>query len=239
MTRFLFRAPWRSRNAARAVDSASLATGVALVRALAAFDTETAEHSAAVALYARDVALQLGADADSAAGIQLGALVHDVGKLSVPPELLLKAGPLDDEEWALIRNHPEAGARIVGGLPSSHTLLTIVRHHHERVDGRGYPSGLRGNEIPAAARIVGACDAYTAMTQPRAYRASLSPDDAIIEMRRNADAQFDSDVVEALITLLDSQDDDYRLARTPSFSAESQHDDLAEHTEAPRHAFAS
>jgi putative nucleotidyltransferase with HDIG domain len=238
VTRFL-RTPWRSRNAARAVDSASLATGVALVRALAAFDTDTAEHSATVALYARDVALQLGADADSAAGIQLGALVHDVGKLSLPAELLLKTGPLDEEEWALIRSHPEAGARIVGGLPSSHTLLTIVRHHHERVDGGGYPSGLRGNEIPAAARIVGACDAYTAMTQPRAYRASLTPDDAIIEMRRNADAQFDSEVVEALVTLLDSQDDDYRLARTTRFAAESQHAELAEHTEAPRHAAAS
>ncbi len=77
------------------------------------------------------------------------------------------------------------------------------------------------------------------MTQPRAYRASLAPDDAIIEMRRNADAQFDSEVVEALVTLLDSQDDDYRLARTPRFSAECQHAELAEHTEAPRHASAS
>ncbi len=96
MSRFL-RTPWRSRSAARAVDSASLATGVALVRALAAFDPETAEHSAAVALYARDVALQLGADADSAAAIQLGALVHDVGKLSLPVELLLKADPLDED----------------------------------------------------------------------------------------------------------------------------------------------
>lgn len=238
MNRFL-RTPWRGRSAARAVDSASLATGVALVRALAAFDADTADHSATVALYARDVALQLGADSDSAAGIQLGALVHDVGKLSLPPELLLKAGPLDEEEWALVRNHPEAGARIVVGLASSHTLLTIVRHHHERVDGGGYPSGLRGNEIPAAARIVGACDAYTAMTQPRAYRASLTPDDAIIEMRRNADAQFDSDVVEALVALLDSRDDDYRLARTTRFSADSQHAELAEHTEAPRHAAAS
>jgi HD-GYP domain-containing protein (c-di-GMP phosphodiesterase class II) len=94
VSRFL-RTPWRSRSAARAVDRASLATGVALVRALAAFDPETAEHSAAVALYARDVALQLGADADSAAAIQLGALVHDVGKLSLPVELLLKADPLD------------------------------------------------------------------------------------------------------------------------------------------------
>ena len=128
--------PWRSRSAARAVDSASLATGVASVRALAAFDSETAEHSAAVALYSRDVALHLGADADSAAAIQLGALVHDVGKLALPAELLLKAEPLDEDEWALVRGHPEAGARIVAGLPSSHTLLAIVRHHHERVDGR-------------------------------------------------------------------------------------------------------
>ena len=105
MSRFL-RTPWRSRSAARAVDSASLATGVALVRALAAFDAETAEHSAAVALYARDVALQLGADADSAAAIQLGALVHDVGKLSLPVEILLKAEPLDDAEWALVQGAP-------------------------------------------------------------------------------------------------------------------------------------
>jgi putative nucleotidyltransferase with HDIG domain len=238
MTRFL-RTPWRSRSAARAVDNASLATGVALVRALAAFDTETAEHSATVALYARDVALQLGADDDSAAAIQLGALVHDVGKLSLPAELLLKADPLDEDEWALVRKHPEAGARIVVGLPSSHTLLTIARHHHERVDGGGYPAGLRGSEIPAAARIVGACDAYAAMTQPRPYRASLAPDHAIAELRANADAQFDCEVVTALVVLLDSGDEDYRLARAQRFSAEHQHSELAERTEASRHAAAS
>ena len=116
LSRFL-RTPWRSRSASRAVDRASLATGVALVRALAAFDAETAEHSATVALYARDVALRLGADGDSAAGIQLGALVHDVGKLSLPVGLLLKPDPLNDEEWALMREHPEAGARILAGLP--------------------------------------------------------------------------------------------------------------------------
>jgi putative nucleotidyltransferase with HDIG domain len=231
VSRFL-RTPWRSRSAARAVDSVSLATGVALVRALAAFDPDTAEHSAAVALYARDVALQLGAEADSAAAIQLGALVHDVGKLSLPVELLLKADPLDEDEWALVKEHPEAGARIVGGLPSSQTLLSIVRHHHERVDGRGYPAGLRGSEIPAAARIVGAVDAYVAMTQPRPYRASLSPDDAIAELRRNADAQFDTEVVAALVWLLDAHDEDYRLARTSRFSAEHQHAELAERLEA-------
>jgi putative nucleotidyltransferase with HDIG domain len=238
VSRFL-RTPWRSRTAARAVDSASLATGVALARALAAFDSETAEHSAAVALYARDVALQLGADADSAAAIQLGALVHDVGKLSLPVELLLKADPLNEDEWELVRGHPEAGARIVGGLPSSHTLLTIVRHHHERVDGRGYPAGLRGSEIPAAARIVGACDAYAAMTQTRPYRESLSPDDAIAELRRNADAQFDAEVVAALVWLLDAGGEDYRMARAHGFSAEQQYAELAEHAEAPPQAAAS
>ena len=238
MNRFL-RSPWRSRSTARAVDTASLATSVALVRALAAFDAETAEHSATVALYSRDVALQLGTDADSAAAIQLGALVHDVGKLSLPVELLLKADPLDEDEWALVREHPEAGARIVVGLPSSHTLLAIVRHHHERVDGGGYPHGLRGNAIPAAARIVGVCDAYAAMTQHRPYRASLTPEDAIAELRRNADAQFDAEVVAALVWLLDSRDDDYRMARGPHFLAEQQHAELADHTEAPRHAAAS
>ena len=238
MSRFL-RTPWRSRSAARAVDSASLATGVALVRALAAFDSETAEHSAAVALYSRDVALHLGADADSAAAIQLGALVHDVGKLALPAELLLKAEPLDEDEWALVRGHPEAGARIVAGLPSSHTLLAIVRHHHERVDGRGYPQGLRGSEIPAAARIVGACDAYAAMTQHRPYRDSVTPDDAIAELRRNADAQFDAEVVAALVWVLDRGDEDYRLARAPRFTTEHQHAELAERAEAPRHAAAS
>jgi putative nucleotidyltransferase with HDIG domain len=238
VSRFL-RTPWRSRSASRAVDSASLATGVALVRALAAFDAETAEHSATVALYARDVALHLGADGDSAAVIQLGALVHDVGKLSLPVDLLLKADPLDEAEWALMREHPEAGARILTGLPSSHTLLTIVRHHHERMDGAGYPAGLSGADIPAEARIVGACDAYASMTQPRPYRASLTPAEAIEELRRHADAQFDAEVVAALVWLLDMGDDDYRLARSAPFSAEHQHAELAERAEAPRHAAAS
>jgi HD-GYP domain-containing protein (c-di-GMP phosphodiesterase class II) len=237
VNRFL-RSPWRSRTT-RAVDSASLATSVALVRALAAFDAETAEHSAAVALYSRDVALQLGTDADSAAAIQLAALVHDVGKLALPAALLLKAEPLDEDEWALVREHPEAGARIVAGLPSSHTLLAVVRHHHERVDGGGYPHGLRGSEIPAAARIVGACDAYAAMTQYRPYRESLAPDGAIAELQRNADAQFDAEVVTAFVWLLDSRDDDYRLARADSFRAEQQYADLVERSEAPRHAAAS
>jgi putative nucleotidyltransferase with HDIG domain len=209
------------------------------VRALAAFDAETAEHSATVALYARDVALQLGADADSAAAIQLGALVHDVGKLALPAAILLKADPLDEEEWALVREHPEAGARIVAGLPSSHTLLAIVRHHHERVDGRGYPQGLRGSEIPAAARIVGACDAYAAMTQHRPYRRSVTPDDAIAELRRNADAQFDAEVVAALVWLLDSEGDDYRHARGERFTTEHQHNELADRTESTAQAAAS
>ena len=209
------------------------------MRALAAFDAETAEHSATVALYARDVALRLGADGDSAAGIQLGALVHDVGKLSLPVGLLLKPDPLNDEEWALMREHPEAGARILAGLPSSHTLIAIVRNHHERVDGAGYPAGLRGTDIPAEARIVGVCDAYASMTQPRPYRASLTPADAIAELRRHAAAQFDAEVVTALVWLLDTRDDDYRLARSERFSAEHQHAELAERMEAPRHAAAS
>jgi putative nucleotidyltransferase with HDIG domain len=238
LSRFL-RTPWRSRGASRAVDRASVATGIALVRALAAYDADTAEHSAAVALYSRDVALQLGTGEDCAAGIQLGALVHDVGKLSLPVGVLLKPGRLTDEEWALMREHPEAGARILSGLPSSHTLITIVRHHHERIDGAGYPSGLRGGDIPAEARIVGVCDAYVSMTQPRPYRASLSPADAIAELRRCASAQFDAEVVTALVWLLDAHDDDYRLARGDSFSAERQHLELAERAEAPRHAAAS
>jgi putative nucleotidyltransferase with HDIG domain len=209
------------------------------VRALAAFDADTAEHSATVALYARDVALRLGADGDGAAGIQLGALVHDVGKLSLPVELLLKPDPLNAEEWALMREHPEAGARILADLPSSDTLIAIVRNHHERVDGAGYPSGLSGADIPAEARIVGVCDAYASMTQPRPYRPSLTPADAIAELRRCAAAQFDTEVVTALVWLLDARDDDYRLARSEQFSAEHQHAELAERMETPPHAAAS
>jgi HD-GYP domain-containing protein (c-di-GMP phosphodiesterase class II) len=102
------------------------------------------------------------------------------------------------------------------------------------VDGRGYPAGLRGSEIPAAARIVGAVDAYAAMTQTRPYRASLSPDDAIAELRRNADAQFDAEVVAALVWLLDSGGEDYRMARTRQFTIEDQHNELAERTGAER-----
>jgi HD-GYP domain-containing protein (c-di-GMP phosphodiesterase class II) len=107
------------------------------------------------------------------------------------------------------------------------------------VDGAGYPAGLRGTDIPAEARIVGVCDAYASMTQPRPYRASLTPADAIAELRRHASAQFDAEVVTALVWLLDTRDDDYRLARSERFSAEHQHGELAERMEAPRHAAAS
>jgi putative nucleotidyltransferase with HDIG domain len=199
----LLRTPWRSRSASRAVDSASLATGVALVRALAAFDADTAEHSATVALYARDVALQLGADADSAAVIQLGALVHDVGKLSLPVDLLLKADPLDDDEWALMRDHPEVGSDILRHIDFLDDAKVVVRHHHERWDGKGYPDGLSGEGIPVQARVFALADTLDAITTDRPYRQAASWAAARERIRAEAGTQFDPAIVAAYETVPD------------------------------------
>jgi putative nucleotidyltransferase with HDIG domain len=166
-------------------------------------DAYTGEHTRGVVQLALEVAGELGLDAHRRRCTEFGALLHDVGKLAVPKEIINKPGQLDDREWTIIKMHTIEGQRLlerVGG--TMREVGAIVRSSHERWDGTGYPDGLRGEEIPLEARIVTACDAFNAMTTTRAYRVAMPFQDALAELRGNAGTQFDPYVVEALLTVL-------------------------------------
>ena len=171
----------------------------ALIRALADLDGETYAHSLQVAATATELARRLGMQGDELIDIEFGALLHDIGKLCLPQRLLSKPGPLTEAERRLIRKHPDWGAGLVEDIPGLEEVVAIVRFHHERPDGTGYPRGLAYADIPIGARIVSVCDAYGAMTKTRPYRAALRHDAALAELERHAGTQFDPDVVEALI----------------------------------------
>jgi putative nucleotidyltransferase with HDIG domain len=170
----------------------------ALVKALAESDGDTYRHSLEVAATARAVGERLGLERAQLVEVELAALLHDVGKLRLPPHLLTKPGDLTEEERRLIRLHPDWGADMVARIPGLQAVALIVRLHHERPDGLGYPHGLTHERIPMAARIVSVCDAYGAMTKRRPYSAPLDLEDALRELERHAGTQFDQDVVEAL-----------------------------------------
>jgi diguanylate cyclase (GGDEF)-like protein len=174
----------------------------ALAAAIEERDGYTSRHSVEVVHLARGVAMLLGLPATQVDRIGQAALLHDVGKLSVPPDILRRAGPLSAAEWQVIREHPAAGERILLRIPELAPIAPLVRHEHERWDGTGYPDGLRGTQIPIGSRIVLACDAYQAMIVARPYRPARSPAEAVAELRRGAGTQFDPDVVEALLDLL-------------------------------------
>jgi putative nucleotidyltransferase with HDIG domain len=166
-------------------------------------DEYTGRHTEDVVALAVRVAERLGLDEETRRAVELGALLHDIGKIAVPDEIINKPGPLDDDEWAIMRTHTIEGQRMlerVGGLLASVGL--VVRASHERWDGGGYPDGLAGEEIPVAARIVSACDAYNAMTTDRSYRKALPIEVAIAELEANAGTQFAPEVVRALVEVL-------------------------------------
>ena len=174
----------------------------ALAAAIEERDNYTHEHSEEVVQLARGVAMLLGLQTDQAERIAHAALLHDVGKLAVPNEILHKPGPLTPEEWLVMADHPVAGERILLRIPALAMIAPIVRHEHEHWDGSGYPDGLSGRMIPIGSRIILACDAYHAMITDRPYRAAMSPDEAAAELQRCVGMQFDPEVVEALLDLL-------------------------------------
>lgn len=171
----------------------------AFIRALDAIDGATARHSEKVAEYATSIAQQLRLAPAQVDRVRWAALLHDVGKLSVPVDILTKAGPLNEDEWAIVRRHPLESVRIVRDVTRLHGVLAAVRHHHERVDGRGYPDGVRGEQFPLEARIISVADAFDAMTSDRPYRRALSVEEAYEELRANVGSQFDAKVVSAFI----------------------------------------
>ncbi len=169
---------------------------LALAAAIEARDLETADHCRSLGVYGERVAWALGLDPAMRTTIRIGGFLHDVGKIGVPDRILLKPGKLTDEEMAEMRRHTVIGADLLAVHESLSGIGTIVRHHHERWDGCGYPDRLAGREIPVGARIVSVGDAFSAMTTDRPYRKALSYEQAWDELARGAGTQFDPEVVE-------------------------------------------
>ncbi len=171
----------------------------AFARLLEVRSEHAARHSDRVARLALAVAGRLGLGADREPVLRAAARLHDVGMIGVPDRILLKDRPLDQDEWAVLRCHPVWGAEALAGMPGLEETATVVRFHHERWDGRGYPDGLAGEAIPLESRIIGACDAYCSMTAERPYRGALSPFKARTLVRGAAGQHFDPAVAEALL----------------------------------------
>jgi putative nucleotidyltransferase with HDIG domain len=166
-------------------------------------DPATSEHSREIAGLVPQVGRVLGIRGGAAQELELAARFHDIGKVAVPDEVLRKPGPLDDYEWQLMACHVEWGAELLRHLPECETIAEIVRHHHERYDGGGYPDGLKGQQIPLASRIITVCDAYGAMISDRPYRRALPRRDALNELRDGAGEQFDPAAVAAVLTAVE------------------------------------
>ncbi|MBI3762801.1 MAG: HD-GYP domain-containing protein [Chloroflexi bacterium] len=181
------------------LENAYRATLLALSRALDLRDTETEEHSQRVTRYSLAIGRELGLDGADLAALELGATLHDVGKIGVPDAILRKPGPLSDEEWAIMRRHPQLGYTILRGVDFLAPCLPVVLHHHEKWNGAGYPAGLAGEAIPLAARIFAIADAYDAITSPRPYKAALPAEVAVERICKDAGTHFDPAVVEAFL----------------------------------------
>ena len=171
----------------------------ALLGSLAAKERSTHGHSAATMEHALAVAKALGLGPDEVAAVNLGTLFHDIGKIGIPEQILLKPSALTEEEWAEMKTHPVIGANLIGEVPNLERIRPIVLAHHEHYDGSGYPNGLKGDEIPLAAQIISVADTYEAMTSTRPYRQALGHTEAIAELRRVAGSQLNPIVVEAFI----------------------------------------
>jgi HD-GYP domain-containing protein (c-di-GMP phosphodiesterase class II) len=167
-----------------------------LLRALHDREPDLHAHVSDVVRLAVGVGRRLGLAATELEELRLAAELHDIGRLAVPDAILGKPGPLDESEWALIRQHTLVGERILGAVPGLSRVGKIVRHTHERWNGTGYPDGLSGNAVPLAARVIAVCEAYAAMTSGRPYRAAVTSDEAVAELRRCAGTQFDASLVD-------------------------------------------
>ncbi len=200
------------------LERASLSFASALVATLDARDRYTAGHSAAVAVYSRDIASRMGLSEEQRALVHLCGLVHDIGKIGLPAGLLEKPGALTLEERRQMEEHAAIGEKILSKVDDYAEIARIVRHHHERVDGLGYPDGLAGEEIPLAARIISVADAYNAMTSDRPYRDAMPSRVARLRLAQAVESQFDTTVVAAFEAVLAGSTEEYRSGEREDFS---------------------
>jgi putative nucleotidyltransferase with HDIG domain len=202
-------------------EKANLSFATALVATLDARDRYTAGHSTAVATYGRDIAGRLGLSSREQQLTHLCGLVHDIGKVGLPPGLLEKPGPLTLEERRLMEEHPVIGERILANVDDYDEIARIVRHHHERVDGEGYPDRLAEQEIPLISRIIAVADAYDAMTSDRPYRDAMPSHVARLRIASAVGRQFDTTVVAAFEAILANAAETYRSGRGDDFALTS------------------
>jgi putative nucleotidyltransferase with HDIG domain len=192
----------------------------ALLRTLDLRDQMTARHSAAVARYSRAIAQHAGLSRREEELVHIAALLHDIGKFILPDRILKANVPLTDEDWMLIRRHPQQGARVVSSLDGYGPVADIILAHHERIDGKGYPRGLEGDDIPELARIISVADTYDVMTARDSYRTPTSSYEAIQELRRVAGKQLDARFVEVFIELLEDKEVTFRHGEAADFERE-------------------
>jgi putative nucleotidyltransferase with HDIG domain len=192
----------------------------ALLRTLDLRDQMTARHSAAVARYSRAIAQRAGLSKEEEELVHISALLHDIGKFILPDRILKANVPLTDEDWMLIKRHPQQGARVVSALDGYGPVADVILAHHERIDGKGYPRGLAGDEIPKLSRIISVSDTYDVMTARDSYREPMPSEDAIAELRRVAGKQLDAEFVEIFIELIENEDVTFQHSEASDFEKE-------------------
>ena len=192
----------------------------ALLRTLDLRDQMTARHSAAVARYSRAIAHAAGLSKEEEELVHISALLHDIGKFILPDRILKANVPLTDEDWMLIKRHPQQGAKVVSSLDGYGPVADVILAHHERIDGKGYPRGLKGDEIPKLSRIISVSDTYDVMTARDSYRTPMSSHDAIVELRRVAGKQLDADFVEIFVELVEGDDVSFQHVDSSDFEKE-------------------
>jgi putative nucleotidyltransferase with HDIG domain len=206
----------------RTREYASLSWGVlsGLIRTLDERDSRAARHCAAVASFSRDIAKQSGMSKREQELAHTAGLLHDIGKFVLSDRVMERGGELADPDWRGVRRHPDIGAELLRDIGVYGPVAEIVRAHHERVDGRGYPRGLSGDEIPPIARIVAVAEVYDTLTAPDTYRTPMTSFEALNELRRVAGMQLDAEYVEALAAVLAGRGTDYRHADEADFDRE-------------------
>ena len=192
------------------LESLSLHVVHTLAKTIDAKDAYTNGHSERVAAYSKEIARRYGYSDDRQEEIYMMGLLHDVGKIGVPDTVINKPGKLTDEEFAMIKNHPAKGAEILSTVSEMPKLVTGARWHHERYDGRGYPDGLKGDDIPEEARIIAVADAYDAMTSHRSYRDIIPQDHVKSEIEKGMGSQFDEKFARIMLDMI-AEDTDYTM----------------------------
>jgi len=206
-----------SLDIAELLEKTHFETIMAFSEALEARDQYTAGHSRRVMEYSKSIGQRMKLDRQDIEDLKRSALLHDIGKIGIPDMVLKKQTKLTDEEYAVIKSHPETGASILKYIKSFKSLVPAVYHHHERFDGEGYPDGVKGAAIPLNARIIAIADTFDAMTSSRSYRNALSLRTALSELERSKGIQFDPDITELFLEILNESPYYFTRFREPEY----------------------